>query len=133
MGLFGRRSGTKGQAALPDSLVSFLNDADTEYMQAFSTKSMRKLQDFVSRECAIKVSRVVFGRVNRYFGARKFRSTSWSVQEKEDGKYRILKDVQFDMVRVGVTLRVGVAGDYKEVWSVDVNGRKPIITDISTA
>lgn len=133
MGLFGRFAGSKSQTALPDSLESFLNDADAEYMKAFSTKSMRRLQDFVSRECAIKVSRVVFSNMNRYFGAPKFRSTRWTIQGKTGSSYHLLKDVQFDTVRVGVTLNVGVASDYKELWLVDVSGRKPIVTDISAA
>lgn len=131
MGLFGRLAGSKSQTALPSNLESFLNDADAEYMKAFSTKSMRGLQDFVSRECAIKVSRVVFSSMNRYFGAPKFRSTSWVVQERAEDSYRLLKDVKFDTVRLGATLHVGVASDYKELWLVDISSKKPVIMDIS--
>ena len=123
-----------GNPTLSDKLVDHLNEVDEKYMRAFSTRSMREVSDNLSRECAIKVSRSVFAvGSNRYFGAPKFRKTFWTAVSRCGDVLQVMKDVHFDSVRVGSTLSIGVAADYKEVWTVDVSGSRPIVTDISGA
>lgn len=133
MGLFALFSKKESDGSIPSSLRSFLDDADTEYMRAFSTRSIRQLQNYVSRECAVKLSRVIFSGVNRYFGAPKFRNTAWQLQESKEGLLIVEKDVKFDSVRIGATLSVGVATDYKERWTVSVKEGRAVIVDISSA
>lgn len=133
MGLLSMFSKQKGSPALSGGLERFLNDADAEYMRAFATKSIRQLQNFVSRECAVKVSRVIFGNTNRYFGSEKFRKTEWAVQGSVAGIVTLQKSVHFDKVRIGATLDIGVASDYKECWVVDTRDCKLVVLDIKAA
>jgi len=133
MGLLSMFSRQKGSPALSRDLEHFLNDADVEYMRAFATKSIRQLQNFVSRECAVKISRVIFGNANRYFGSEKFRRTEWSIQDSVDGVVTLQKCVHFDKVRIGATLDIGVASDYKECWVVDTRSHKLVVLDIKAA
>lgn len=133
MGLLSMFSKQKSSPALSGGLEHFLNDADAEYMRAFATKSIRQLQNFVSRECAVKISRVVFGNTNRYFGSEKFRKTEWVIQDNEDGVVTVQKSVHFDKVRIGATLNIGVASDYKECWVVDTREHRLVVLDIKAA
>lgn len=117
--------------ALSEKLIARLNEADEEYMRAFATKSLRQLQNYVSRECAIKISRSVFSSKGRYFGAPKFRKTTWTLLPEEDTLLKVLKDVKFDSIRIGSILIVGVASNYQEEWMVDLSSDLLII-DISS-
>lgn len=128
--LFSRKAANG--SAVQSKLVDYLNSVDEAYMSAYATKTMRQLQACVSRECAVKVSRSVFGAVNRYFGAPKFRSTTWAKVSDDGDTIKLLKDVKFDTVKIGAALNVGVAEDYQEYWTVRVSNGTPLVVDISS-
>lgn len=117
---------------LSKHLIEHLNIVDKEYMKAFSIKSTRVLQAYVSRDCAIKVSQSIFSLGSRYFGADKFRTTNWVLVSEIDGILEVYKDVVFDKVKIGGSMRIGVADNYKELWQIDNTVKsKPIVLDIS--
>ncbi len=113
MGLFG-----KTQNKISSSLKDFLIKADTAYMNSFATRSMKILSQYLTQECNDKISRIVYSRIDRYFGSPKFRDTEWAVKEETESTIRILKTVTFDTVRIGSVLELGIAEDYCEEWTV---------------
>lgn len=130
-GLFKRGEEKESNQRLPRHLIEFLNEADREYMKCFSLMTTRGLQPYVTRECAVAVSQSVFSIGSRYFGADKFRNTSWSLDDEEDEVLLVRKDVVFDRVKIGGDMRIGVADNYSEIWEVDMSNKKsPIISGI---
>lgn len=114
-------------------MVNFLNKVDEEYMLAYNTKTIRGLQEYISRECGISVSQKIHGVGSRYFGAAKFRNTKWQLQSKEGNSYTILKSVVFDKITVAGAMRMSVANDYQEIWVVNADDKKMIVTAITAA
>lgn len=115
---------------LDKKYIQFLSEVDAEYMRAFSTKSMRVLKNYLSRECAVELSSIIFAAGSRYFGADKFRTTQWTLLSSDNNVLTILKDVTFDKVKVAGSLYIEVADNYKEVWQLDVNQKDFVICDI---
>ena len=129
-GLF-KRSEDNNNLGLPKHLIEFLELADKEYMRAFALKTTRGLQPYVTRECAVEVSQAVFSIGSRYFGADKFRKTTWSYAGEEDSITLARKDVVFDRIKIGGDMRIGVADNYSEIWEVDLSDKKsPVISGI---
>lgn len=111
----------RNKTKLPSSLINFLNEADTEYMKAFAIKNTKVLKDHLSRDCIIKIGQEVFSIGTRYFGAEKFRKTSWTILSDMDGVVEVLKTVTFDKIKVGGSLSISVQTNYKELWVVGAN------------
>ena len=131
----GKKKGPEqdNRSNLARSLVEHLNKVDEEYMKSFAVKSVRGLQDYVSRECAVKISQSVFAIGTRYFGADKFRTTTWTLFKEDGSILTIQKVVTFDKVRVGGAMSINVADSYRELWTVNVERRgHPIVQDIMT-
>lgn len=114
-------------------LVSFLNQVDTLYMQAYTTKSTRVLKSYISRDCAVKLSSSIFTYNTRHFGTDKFRTTVWSIVKQEGAILLVRKDVTFDKVKIGKNVKMSVADNYSEHWVVDYrNIANPVVLDISS-
>ncbi len=116
----------KETGALSRAQLSFLNEADREYMKAFNTRSVRDLQQYLSRDSNVKVSRRVYGIGTRYFGSDRFRNTEWVVQSKEGNMTTVQKKVTFDKVKVAGSICIGVADDYDEIWILDTDQTKVV-------
>ena len=122
----------RDESGLSKECINFLNAVDYEYMRAFSTRSMRTLNTLLTRECAINVSRLIFAVNSRYFGAEKFRTTSWTVMQEEETFTRVLKDVVFDKVKVAGSLYIDIADNYREVWELDTSEKELKIRSIQS-
>lgn len=114
----------KEAGALSRAQLSFLNKVDKEYMKAFNTRSVRDLQQYLTRDCNVKVSKKIYGIGAKYFGSERFRNTEWIVQSKEESKTVIRKVVTFDKVKVVGSICIGVADDYDELWVLDTEQSK---------
>lgn len=99
-------------------MIAYLNEVDLEYMRAYAMKTTRHLQKYVDRDCALKVSREVLACRSRYFGAEKFRKTTWTIESSNDVEQVIRKQVVFDQVRVCSSLTIDVAENYCELWTL---------------
>lgn len=116
MFLFGKKKETSG---LPKQLLDFLTLADETYMKAFMMKSVKVLNEYFSRECCIKLARVVYSEGNcRFFGTEKFRTTTWTVKKSDSEKLFLIKEVVFDKVKVSKSFKMQIADDYSEEWCV---------------
>lgn len=108
--------------------IEYLNKVDLEYMRAYATKTTRNLHQYFDRDCIVKVSRLVLASNSRYFGAEKFRKTTWTIESSNETEKVIRKRVEFDKVRVCSALSIDVAENYCELWTLSV--RDNIIKDI---
>lgn len=114
--LFGKKKETSG---LPKQLQDFLTSADDMYMRAFSMKSIKVLGNHFSRECCVKLARVIYSEGNfRFFGTEKFRSTTWTIEKQDDEKIYIIKQVDFDKVKISKNFKMQIADNYSEKWCV---------------
>jgi len=111
-------------------LQAYLDKVDAVYLRAYATKTTRELKEYVTNECALKVSRQIFGAASRYFGTPKFRNTDWMILTEEDNVLTLLKEVTYDSVRVSDLLKISAADDYKEHWVIDCSGKVPVVLDI---
>lgn len=109
------------QPGLNRKTEAFLNKVDEAYMRAFSTKGVKALMDYMSPECLSKVRTWVYTTNIRYFGAEKFRTTTWEVLTEKNGILSLRKTVVFAKVKVTNRMSMKVAEDYEEVWRVDTN------------
>ena len=124
-GLFKKTSGIR------EDYTDFLNEVDEYYMRAFSTRAVnRLLSPYLTRECIVKVSRKILSGRERYFGAEKFRRTSWVLLCKGVDEWRIKKVVEFDKIRVAGQVAISIAPDYVEEWSVDFRSKPYQVKDI---
>lgn len=122
--------GRKDRKKLSTSLVSHLDKVDAAYMNAYTIKSMRGIQPYLTPECANKIARKVYSAKNVYFGAPKFRRTEWTLIRDENNQKHILKDVRFDKIKLGARLSLNVANDYQETWIVQKIQSKYVVLDI---
>lgn len=111
--------------------ISFLDKVDEAYMQVFATKAVtRTLNSYMTRDLLVIMNRKVLGYGYRYFGAPKFRKTSWTLLDLYEDKMRILKEVTFGKVKVSGGISISVASDYSEIWMLDYSGKVPMISGI---
>lgn len=115
---------------IPKSLKVFLDKADYLYSQAFKTRDILKLKDFLTRDCCINVGRTVArDGASRFMASKDFRKTSWKLIEGDIAKdIKVKKSVVFDTIKLSSSRRMKVSTDYEEIWSVD--SKLPVITDI---
>ena len=112
--MFGKKKETSG---LPKQLQEFLTAADEVYMRSFAIKSIKVLSRHFSRECCLKLSRVIYGEGNlRFFGTDKFRTTTWTIDGEENGFLKIRKVVEFDKVKISKSFKMQIADNYSEMW-----------------
>ena len=117
---------------LSKQFINYLNKVDKEYMRAYSIKSTKQLQIYVSRDCTVKLANSIFSISSRYFGSDKPRHTTWTKVQENSEIVKILKDVVFEKVRIGGSMSIEVADNYKEYWLIDMsNKEQPIVLDIS--
>lgn len=115
--MFGKKK--KDTSSLPKQLQEFLTAADEMYMRAFAIKGIKTLSKHFSRECCIKLSRVIYGEGNyRFFGTDKFRTTTWNIEGNESGTLKIKKIVDFDKVKISKNFKMQIAENYTEMWYV---------------
>ena len=85
---------------LSKQFINYLNKVDKEYMRAYSIKSTKQLQIYVSRDCTVKLANSIFSISSRYFGSDKLRHTTWTKVQENSEIVKILKDVVFEKVRI---------------------------------
>lgn len=117
-------------SALSRDTISFLSQADLAYMRSYATMTVRDLQLYTTRECALKILRKVHSEPNRYFGSPKFRKTGWEMLSESGDMVEIKKTVNFDSVRIGSALSIEVADDYTEIWSLRKLNKKWVVFNI---
>lgn len=117
-----------------NTLTTFLDTVDSEYMKAYTTRSIQILQKYVSRECALKISRVIGAYNSRYFGTERFRKTTWTILDNICDRLTIKKSVEFSKVKISGTVKMSVADNYEEIWIVDYSDKnRPFVLDIKAA
>lgn len=115
---FGKKKETSN---LPKQLQDFLTAADENYMRAFAMKSIKVLSTHFTRECSVKIARIVYSEGNyRFFGTDKFRTTRWSIERQDSSTITLLKVVDFDKVKVSKSFKMQVADNYSERWCVSI-------------
>ena len=119
--MFSFFSKKKDTSSIPSKILGVLEDADEAYMKAFTTKRLSPLSSYMTRDCLVTVSRIVYATGSRYFGAPKYRNTEWVIKGKsESGDLVIEKNVTFDRIALKGSLKVNCAQDYSEIWTFDV-------------
>lgn len=110
--------------------ISFLNEADEEYIRAYSTKSTRRLKEYMTPDCLYKISNVIYGGSTRYFGVAKFRNTTWEIVSENETLIDFRKDVVYDKVKVSPSLKINIADNYRELWTLNIKDMK--VVDVRT-
>lgn len=109
------------KSTLPKQLQDFLLEADERYMRAFTSKSVKVLGAYFSRDCCIKLSRAIYGESNvRFFGTDKYRETVWTPILTESEKMVLRKTVTFDKIKISKRFKMAIADDYSERWIVSM-------------
>lgn len=114
---------------LSKSQIDYLNEIDLEYMRAYSTRTLRYIEKYFTRDCLIKVSSYIHGMGSCYFASSKFRNTKWILESQTPDICVIRKEVTFDKVRIAGSLQVAVADNYKERWIVLMEDNKFTVVD----
>ena len=110
-----------------DKIVEWLNEADKMYVKAFETRDIVILKNWFSRDCCIKLSRVIVATAStRLFVADSFKDTSWECIEKDDNTATYQKVVKYDGVKIA-SYKMAVGEDYEETWYVDILGKNSYI------
>ena len=119
----------KNKALAVGAYTEFLDNADAEYMRAFTIKSLNALSSAFSRDCVMKLRAQIYGGAPRYFGTPKFRKTSWDIVTQVENIVSVQKNVAFAKVKVSNALSVNVSEDYSELWKLDIS-ETPVVIDI---
>lgn len=129
--MFGRKARNIGNA-IPKDILNFLHEADILYIRSFETRNIKVLKDYFTRECIIKLSRVIVNEAAaRYYGNEKFRVTTWTPIEVTDSYGSYEKSVVYDAVKVSGTFNMKVSQDYKEIWKISITPTELFVTDVS--
>lgn len=106
----------------PDKLtridINRLNQIDSEYMRAYSVKTVDGLRGMLAPACLEKVSWVVLNYNSRYFADEKFRHTEWILIRVTGNFYTIKKQVTFDKIRINAAMSINASTNYAEQWVV---------------
>ena len=95
-----------------DPLATWLKDADDVYIRAYETRDIVLLKDWFSRDCCMKLSRVIAATAStRLFVAESFRNTTWECLSKNDSSAIYLKSVKHDGVKIA-SYKMAIGGDY---------------------
>ena len=113
-------------------LLSFLTEVDTLYMEAYALKSIRRIGNSLSRDCALRLQSSVLSTHTRYFGDDKYRHTKWTKESETSNTVCVRKEVKFDNIKIAGRLSIAVATDYVERWHISLNGNTFVVTAIET-
>ena len=114
-----------------ETIETWLKEADRAYIKAYETRDIVVLKNWFSRDCCIKLSRVIVATAStRLFVAESFRDTQWTCITKDDSTAVYQKSVKYDGVKIA-SYKMAVGEDYEETWYIDILGKNSyLVTNI---
>ena len=129
MGLFGFK---KESGSLDKKLLKFLDEADKLYIKAYQTRSIVCLKDHFTRDCVMKLSRLIpTEAAQRMFINPMYSETKWSLKSVVSSTQSVyLKEVVCDKIKVSSSFKIGVGDDYNEEWTIDSSNKELLVIDV---
>lgn len=123
MGLFDKKKTSSG------GMLSWLNKVDDAYSLAFQTKSLKPLQEYISRDLGVALIDKIRAGEKAYAGLDRYKHVSWSKLKSDDTTTTYIKEVHYDHVKFSQGVVAPVGDDHKERWVVQ-NSPTPCVLDI---
>lgn len=112
----------------PDKLKNFLETSDSAYCLTFKQMDMSHIAKFVSRGLYMNIYKSLTYERPWVGVSNKFKSIKWSViSNTSDKEINIVKSTIFDKVSINKQLKLSVADDYKEMWTIIKNSNNDYI------
>lgn len=112
MGLFGFSKPKK------DAQVAWLDKVDAAYQRAFQTKSAAGLEEFMTRQCLVRLLERIRMGDKAYSGLERYRHVDWAKGECTPTSVTFIKKVTYDQIQMSKGIIVPVGDESTENWVI---------------